>query len=167
MITTNDIWIVNIKNELNKLGLAYLWDSDNLSSNVAYSIIENRFYDVCKQEMFADISNSSRGYIYQHLTGNFVMQYYLCKSINPIYKKNITRLRLSSHNLNIEQGRYRNENRNNRICTLCNSNDIEDEFHFVLKCPFYNDIRGLYVLKITTTGIQVYLSLYNYSVSTM
>ena len=29
------------------------------------------------------------------------IQYYLCTSINPVYKKYITRHRLSSHNLNI------------------------------------------------------------------
>ena len=35
----------------------------------------------------------------------------------------------------IELGRHNNIPRNERKCTLCNLNDIEDEFHFVLKCP--------------------------------
>ena len=31
--------------------------------------------------------------------------------------------------------------RSQRYCTFCNSQDIEDEFHFVIKCPKYEHIR--------------------------
>ena len=24
---------------------------------------------------------------------------------------------------------------------MCNLNDVEDEFHFILRCPAYNDLR--------------------------
>ena len=26
-------------------------------------------------------------------------------------------------------------------CTLCNLNEVEDEFHFIMACPFFNDIQ--------------------------
>ena len=61
------------------------------------------------------------------------MQFYLLKPIDDICKKYIARFRMSSHCLNIEHGRYRNELRENRLCTFCNQNDIEDEFYFILK----------------------------------
>ena len=32
-------------------------------------------------------------------------------------------------------------------CELCNVRDIEDEFHFTLICPFYNDLRPKFFLK--------------------
>ena len=31
--------------------------------------------------------------------------------------------------------------RAHRYCTLCNSVDIEDEYHFMIKCPVYDSIR--------------------------
>ena len=34
-----------------------------------------------------------------------------------------------------------------RVCTLCDHNKMEDEFHFILKCPFYSDIRKMYTKK--------------------
>jgi hypothetical protein len=34
-----------------------------------------------------------------------------------------------------------------RICTYCNTNDVDDEFHFVLKCNFVSDLRIKYVKK--------------------
>ena len=50
---------------------------------------------------------------------------------------------MSSHKLRIETGRYGQQriNRSERYCTICNTNDIEDEFHFVLICPAYNNLR--------------------------
>jgi hypothetical protein len=49
-----------------------------------------------------------------------------------IYRNAIARLRLNLHNLNIEIGRHNNIERNRRYCVICNSDDIEDKFHFVL-----------------------------------
>ena len=52
-------------------------------------------------------------------------------------------LRLSSHQLRIETGRYSQNrvDRAQRICTLCNKSDIEDEYHFVLVCLIYSNPR--------------------------
>jgi len=44
-------------------------------------------------------------------------------------------------------GRYRNIERSSRICTVCDLNDIEDELHFILKCPRYKDLRLKYLKK--------------------
>ena len=50
-------------------------------------------------------------------------------------------MRCSSHKLMIEKGRYINLERNQRVCSVCNLNDIEDEFYFILRCPTYNNVR--------------------------
>jgi hypothetical protein len=49
--------------------------------------------------------------------------------------KPIRKMRLSSHNFAIEQGRYYNVNRNNRNCKFC-IDDMEDEMHFILLFTF-------------------------------
>lgn len=36
---------------------------------------------------------------------------------------------------------------NERKCIYCNSNDVEDEYHFVLVCDFYTELRKLYIKK--------------------
>jgi hypothetical protein len=46
--------------------------------------------------------------------------------------------------LKIETGRYLNTkciDRQERICDFCNDLYIEDEFHFILKCKKYDDMR--------------------------
>jgi REP element-mobilizing transposase RayT len=47
----------------------------------------------------------------------------------------------------IETGRYTGIVRNERKCILCNLNVLEDEFHFVLQCTKYNDLRKKYIKK--------------------
>ena len=55
---------------------------------------------------------------------------------------------ISNHKLMIKTGRYNQTPHNDRVCTVCNSGIIEDEFH-LLRCPkysiprekFYNQIR--------------------------
>ena len=55
----------------------------------------------------------------------------------------LSKLRTSNHKLHIETGRHTNPKTplDNRICTLCHLNEIENETHFLLVCPKYNSLR--------------------------
>ena len=63
----------------------------------------------------------------------------------------LRKLRISAHELKIETDRYKKlpNERSQRICERCNLNVIEDEFHFIISCPLYNDNRDRLFLKIT------------------
>ena len=69
----------------------------------------------------------------------------------------LSRLRLSSHSLRTETGWYGRAiaEREQRLCVLCDS-DIEDEYHFVIKCPVYNGIRIKYINNAYTRNPSVY-----------
>ena len=60
----------------------------------------------------------------------------------------LVKLRISSHKLRIETGRYNKIPRDERLCSLCNCNKIEDETHFLLDCPSYSSIRDRFFSKI-------------------
>jgi hypothetical protein len=59
-------------------------------------------------------------------------------------RKCMSKLRLSSHSLNIERGRHTKPKTplEDRLCTVCDKSEVEDEFHFLLKCPLYNIERA-------------------------
>ena len=63
------------------------------------------------------------------------------------FRTALTKLRLSSHDLAIERGRYESIPRNERICKYCNQNMTENEYHFLLVCPLYRDLRHKYFKK--------------------
>ena len=68
------------------------------------------------------------------------MEYYLNNIQNITDRISMTKLRLSNHNLMIEKGRHNNIESSNRFCPFCPT-CIEDEFHFIIKCPKYAPIR--------------------------
>ena len=48
----------------------------------------------------------------------------------------LARFGLSSHSLQIELGRHNNTAINDRICTRCDYNAVDDEEHFLIHCIF-------------------------------
>ena len=40
----------------------------------------------------------------------------------------------------MESGRWQNVDRNMRICNLCDENETEDEFHYILECNYFNNV---------------------------
>ncbi len=64
----------------------------------------------------------------------------------------MAKFRCSNHQLAIETGR-RNPNHINQddiICMYClrhsNVRIVENEYHFLIKCPLYDDIRKIYIV---------------------
>ena len=56
-------------------------------------------------------------------------------------RKLFTKFRLSSHDREIEKGRYGTQSlpADERICKLCNEGKVEDEFQFLIQYPFYSE----------------------------
>ena len=59
--------------------------------------------------------------------------------------KSLTRFRVSAHNLETERGRYYDISRSLRICKLCNMHAVESEFHFLLTCLAYRQMRQQFI----------------------
>lgn len=75
--------------------------------------------------------------LYRNLKQNFEISDYLLKMHNVKLRNTISKINLSSHDLNIETGKQRHIERNEEKCTLCDNNDIKDEYHYILICPLY------------------------------
>ena len=62
----------------------------------------------------------------------------------PDYKRQaFTRLRLMSHNLKIETGRWSRIPRDKRVC-ICSDNLVQDEEHVLLQCSITRHLRNTY-----------------------
>ena len=101
------------------------------------------------EEMWSNIlnKNSENGFtgnklrFYRTLKTKFEYEQYLNVLTNPQQRAMVTRLRTSSHKLNIEVGRHRNIPVNERKCQQCDLNQVEDEHHFIFKCSKYENYR--------------------------
>ena len=77
-----------------------------------------------------------------------MLQPYL-KNVN-IYKfrKDLSKLRVSSHRLAIESGRWHKPQPISYVDRKCLCCDVlEDEYHFILECPLYCQLRNKYICK--------------------
>ena len=75
---------------------------------------------------------------------------YLNMFISRSNRAFFSQLRLGVLPIRIETGRYQNERLEERVCMVCRQNDVEDEFHFVMKCPHYNTPRRELFDKVVT-----------------
>ena len=50
--------------------------------------------------------------------------------------------------LNIENGRFRNQSLDERLCTLCEFNETEDESHFFIQCSLFDQLTSAWVSHI-------------------
>ena len=79
---------------------------------------------------------------------SFCREEYLNMNLRLDKRKNLTKLRISAHDLKIETGRYTKTDIQNRICLNCNNHQIEDETHFLLNCSLYHHIRNDLTVKL-------------------
>ena len=77
------------------------------------------------------------------------MSNHLIQVKNPAFRHAITKIRCSSHLLNIERGRHSKPKIpiEQRKCYFCNS--LEDEIHFVIDCMLYKNDRCILFDNIT------------------
>ena len=57
----------------------------------------------------------------------------------------LTKFRCGNHRLPVNKGRFQGIPRQERTCTLCTSNDVGDEFHYLFDCSFFNSERKLFI----------------------
>ena len=110
-------------------------------------IFKERLTDNFVQGWDDEVHNSSRANTYK-LISNFSFKEYLDFVTVQKFRYAFTRLRVASHRLEIETGRWHKPNRTpieERKCLFCNC--LEDEFHFVLECQLYQDLRNEYIKK--------------------
>ena len=99
------------------------------------------------QHWYSRLNDSTQGLFYR----NFSFGYKTSLDFVSVGKLQfaLSRLRLSSHRLEVETGRWARPNAisfEERHCTPCHL--LEDEFHFVLECSRYNDLRTIYTIAI-------------------
>ena len=97
-----------------------------------------------------DEENTRRYDIFQRTHKNYRCASYLLFLKNIQSRRAITKLRLSVSPLPLSYLRYKNVKISERVCKVCNSNQIGDEFHAVIQCknPKIQEARNILWKKI-------------------
>ena len=87
---------------------------------------------------------SSKGKHYALLKDNNGFENYLTK-LHGATLLSMIKFRTCNHKFPVERGRWDNIEFANRTCELCPKNDIGDNFHYLLICPFFESQRKQYI----------------------
>lgn len=139
-------WASKVKDLLSALGFYEVWLNQSVGNKNTFLVeFKLRLRDNFIQNWNSRISDSSRAVFYS-LFSNFDHQLYLETVKVKKFRIALSKLRLSSHRLEIEVGRWAKPNRtpiDQRKCHVCNK--LEDEFHFLLECKLYKELRQKYI----------------------
>ena len=142
----NFSWLTFVKGVFDECGLSYIWNSQNfINDKWLKEKIKQCLSDQFQQSWNNDLQTCPKAINYRIFKDSFGFENYL----NILEEKNLfifSKFRMVNHALPIERGRWQNIERENRSCTLCLS-DIGDEYHYILKCPFFSEERKLYLRK--------------------
>ena len=136
----------SVRSLLECLGFNHVWLEQGVGDIYRFMCsFKQRLTDNLIQMWNEQIENSSRAKTYILIT-NFYFKIYL--DFNTIRKNRyaFTRLRVSSHRLEIEAGRWHKPDKIpvlDKKCQLCIS--LGDEYHFILECPLYQDLHIAYI----------------------
>jgi exonuclease III len=140
----NDSWYCNLKKIISNVTL-----EDNIDNNVPiHNIVrelKNRFTNYWRTKAFGisnkQANNSKKLRCYETFKQCISVEKYLDTISNAEARRAMAKFRTSSHNLRIETGRYEKICVQDRLCNMCACQEVEDEVHFLITCPAYEDSR--------------------------
>lgn len=150
-------WATHIKSLLFQHGFGHVWIADSVGDTKAFLFMfKQRIKDISIQNWQSSINNSPKAAHYKYFKSQLDTEKYLFIDLSFACRKALANFRCSSHSLQIEKGRHANVEREYRFCPFClerNVYTVEDELHFFMLCPLYNDLRKLYFKPAWNTNI--------------
>ena len=142
-------WVSEIKFLLYSLGFGNVWNQHSVG-NIEYflSAFKQRLLDTSRQTWHADVMNNCKLNMYSLYKSSLVTEEYLLVNMYWKHKSALARFRCANHKLAIERGRVLRQERNTRICKYCINRGIyivEDEFHVLLVCKLFHEIRVKFI----------------------
>ena len=144
-------WVTDVKDMLQRFGCGHFWDDQDKilpDENEKYILqFQEAMIDYYDKQWWSDLRNSSKLSIYASFKRTFGKEKYLDTLTLKKFIKSLAQFRTSNHNLEIEIGRHKGLRMEERICVYCEKQNIiviEDEYHLLLCCPMYTELRQKY-----------------------
>ena len=136
-------WLLKVNQILISAGTPYLWNIGYIASPALKSLIDHRIKDYLLHEWHTMLDNNRLCLNYRLIKETFEIEHYLTISDEKI-RIPLAKFRSGSHFLPISDQRYRDMDPRN-YCPLCQTNEVGDEYHYIMSCPAFNHQRSKYI----------------------
>ena len=134
----NGPWIEDIRDMLYEYGLEEIF----LRAEQVHILSLKETLSVQTQRMWAEeIQSKPKLRTYREIKYNYYTENYVLYNLTKKRRSLCAQIRGGILPLGIETGRYVGLDEDERICQMCELNEIKNECHFILYCPFYCRIR--------------------------
>jgi len=140
-------WINEIREILDSVGLSYVWQEQNpRNGSWLKSHVQQTLKDQFVQKWNSEIWSMNKCINYRIFKSDFGIEPYLQMLPDELRIK-YTKFRCRNHKLPVEAGVFAGLERSKRVCTICDSQEIGDEFHYIINCNFFSKERKLLIDK--------------------
>ena len=152
-------WATYIRNMLERYGFGIVWLNQGVGDWESFlKMFKQRLIDCYHQEWSTVTTTTNKLRYYIGYKIDFMEEKYLSCVPYRRHRVALAKLRTSNHCLQSEIGRSQNTLLENRSCTFCSINGnhyIENEYHVVMECPLYKDIRSKFIGGVFTKDSSV------------
>jgi hypothetical protein len=122
---------------LKDLNLEHIWQSEKIVSEHHFiKLVRELIFRKEENEWKIKMEKKTKLRTYRKLKSELKLEEYIIE-IERYKRRHLTMLRGGTNKLRIERGRWVGEKLEERICKICDCEEIEDEKHFLLACPRY------------------------------
>ena len=134
-------WVTNVRVCLFQYGFGFVWVNQGVGDVKSFlKMFKERLIDCRWQNWQEHIQESQRFSVYKQFNSNHCVKTYLLEHLDYQLRFLMAKFRLGVSDINVHFYRHRNNSEKDLLCPLCNKHK-EDEVHFVLCCPFYENMR--------------------------
>ena len=137
-------WCERIKSVFEMLDLLPVYENKEICDIV---FCTERMFEIFNKECQEDIRKKPKLRTYKLFKKDCNVAEYIKSCLNKSERSLLAKFRCGILQLRIETGRFDQTKVEDRICELCDDDLIEDEFHFLMKCRLYDDLRDVLFAK--------------------
>jgi hypothetical protein len=138
-------WLMHIKDLVTKNGFGNIWQQQIQMNRKWFPLaFKQKINDQYLQEWNDLVTKSTCSINYKLFKNEFGTNKYL-NFLPNYFCKIITSFRTRNHRLPVEVGRWTGVPYTERKCTLCNLNEVGDEFHYIFNCKFLCEERKKFI----------------------
>ena len=150
------VWFEKVKTTLDNIQMPYMFDNVTKECKLWFrNSTKARLEELYAKRWSDTVYNNSSCLNYRAMTLAKRAQDYVLK-LPKCYVYAILKLKCVNHYMPIVAGRYSNMPIDERLCTICQLNEIGDEFHYLFKCTFFSSQRARYLRRYYYTQPNMY-----------
>ena len=138
------LWLEKIKSILDRCGLSYIWGCESVDQGFLGYLVNLNLIDRQRQDWHANVLDNGLCSSYRLFKQNLELENYISNYVNPFLKW-LCKFRCGGSNIPVNSGRFIQTPFDERICSLCDTRQLGDEYHYLLECSYFQNQRNLLI----------------------